>query len=463
MHADTTSENGVRIFQCRGRAKSRCLSSLVITLLLYGITLLATTPSPSPVSAPEGKKTLVIGVLASLHPEKCLAMWTPTAAYLSEKIGVCSFTVKPLGYDEIEQAVHGRKVDLLICNPAVYVELDAKYSIRAIATGVRWQGDIETQLFGGVIIAKTGRQDLNSIGDLRGKYVAAVGPDSFGGWIAANRAFKRAGISPDMDFKSLWFENSEEAVVRLVREGQADAGVIPTMVLENLAGEWGSRLDDLKIIKDKEFSYRTETFPFYVSTRLYPEWPFAVLPHVSRDLAEDVSIALIEMPRDSKAAQASKLRWSIPMSYHKITECLEELQIGPYKGYGKLSLHNFLAQYAVGVTVTAVLIALLTIALLMLLVLTIRLRRTGQSLKGELTERIKAEAESRVAKEAAEAANRAKSFFLANMSHDIRTPMNAIMGFSGLALDTPLNEEQRKYLGIVQSCTGDLLLLVNDI
>ena len=42
-------------------------------------------------------------------------------------------------------------------------------------------------------------------------------------------------------------------------------------------------------------------------------------------------------------------------------------------------------------------------------------------------------AELRQAKEAAESANRAKSTFLFNMSHDIRTPMNAIMGFSSLA------------------------------
>ena len=65
---------------------------------------------------------------------------------------------------------------------------------------------------------------------------------------------------------------------------------------------------------------------------------------------------------------------------------------------------------------------------------------------------------------AAESANRAKSAFLSNMSHDIRTPMNAIVGFTTLAINNIDNKEKiLDYLGKILSASNHLLSLINDI
>jgi signal transduction histidine kinase len=68
-----------------------------------------------------------------------------------------------------------------------------------------------------------------------------------------------------------------------------------------------------------------------------------------------------------------------------------------------------------------------------------------------------------IAKEAAEAADRAKTHFLNNMTHELRTPMNAIMGLTELALARASDAKQAEQLGKVQSASEHLLALITQM
>lgn len=81
----------------------------------------------------------------------------------------------------------------------------------------------------------------------------------------------------------------------------------------------------------------------------------------------------------------------------------------------------------------------------------------------DITAQKKAEEELRVAKENAEAANLAKSAFLAAMSHEIRTPLNGVIGMTTLLFDTRLSHEQREYAETIRLSGEALLNVINNI
>lgn len=128
----------------------------------------------------------------------------------------------------------------------------------------------------------------------------------------------------------------------------------------------------------------------------------------------------------------------------------------------KVTLGEFIRDNFVKVLLVSSIFA--AVILLMILKLLQKARKAEAAARKAANDTQELNAKLQIAAENAESANRAKSTFLFNMSHDIRTPMNAIIGYADLAArhsDEPAKLE--KYMENIQVCGQNLLMLLNNV
>ena len=128
----------------------------------------------------------------------------------------------------------------------------------------------------------------------------------------------------------------------------------------------------------------------------------------------------------------------------------------------KVTLSEFIKDnFVMVLLISSIAVAAILLTILKLL---LKARKAEAAAKQAANDTQELNAKLQVAVEKAESANRAKSTFLFNMSHDIRTPMNAIIGYADLAsrhLDDPAKLE--KYMENIQVCGQNLLVLLNNV
>ncbi|MDD3801400.1 MAG: PhnD/SsuA/transferrin family substrate-binding protein [Desulfuromonas thiophila] len=318
-----------------------------------------------------------IAVLALRGEEAALQSWQATADYLNRKIPSQQFRIVPYDFTAIVPAARQHAYHFVITNPSIYIELEELCGASRIATLRRQVAGRSQTRFGGVIFCRSERTDLQTLTDLKNRRFMAAGENSLGGWRMAWYELKAAGIEPAEHFAQLRFGGSHDAVVAAVAQGAVDAGTVRTGILEDLAATGVIRLTDFRILQPRQH----EGFDLLHSTDLYPEWPIAVLPQTDASLAQQVTIALLEMADNDPAAQAAaSVGWTVPQDYTRLHELFKALRLGPYRDYGSFTFTAVLRQYGwvlLGATAAIVLLLLYTAFVLRL---NGRLKRTHAEL-----------------------------------------------------------------------------------
>jgi len=328
-------------------------------------------------------QTVTIGILAFRPKPETKKQWSPLAKALKRAIPQHEFVIETYNYPELENAVLGKRVDFVLTNPAHFVLLSRQLGVSApLATLIVQDDGMPLSSFGGVIFTRAERTDLNSLVDLKSKRLATPDTGSFGGYQTQAYELVLAGVQLPMAVALQIVGMPHDNAVDAVLQGSADVGFVRTGVLEAMAREGKLELSQLKILNQQH----VENFPLLLSTRLYPEWTFAALPHVDENITRRVAAVLFQLEEDTKTTRAIGIHgFSTPSDYSHVEELQRELRLPPFDSTPKFTLQDVWVRYHLE-SIAAV------SATLVILLLAISLSLTNVRLK---TKRLKLESETR--------------------------------------------------------------------
>ena len=304
-------------------------------------------------------KEVNIAVNAPLGLETATREWTPTLNYLQEKFPQYTFNLLPFQPDnvsELQELVFKEKIDFVITQPAIYIQLELNLGMSRILTMTKENGISE---FGSVFVVRDD-SDIQTINDIKDKKISAVAPLGFGGWLIGYNELLKKEIDPLQD-KMVSFPGTQINVINDVIQKKSSVGVIRTGMLEKLEEKGFSDLQKLRVVNVK----KKKDFPYHLSTDLYPEWTLAKARHTSNELAKEIAMAFLSIQKDSDIAKSAHYEsWTFPYNYQPVHDLMKSLRVGVYENHGTVSFEEVVDKYKYYLLLLALLFISLVLFLL---------------------------------------------------------------------------------------------------
>ncbi|MEO5362700.1 MAG: PhnD/SsuA/transferrin family substrate-binding protein [Magnetococcus sp. DMHC-8] len=331
---------------------------------------------PLPLEARE--ETLTLAVLSFRPPEEMQKQWRPLADYLTARLPGRRIRLLPLNAAEMESAISRHAIDFLLTNPSHFIQVRQTHGIGSLlATLVTRENDLALAAFGGVIFTLQERADIAHINDLKGKSIVAVDDISLGGFQAQALELLHAGVRLPEDVRMRFTGLPHDRVVQAVLQKKADVGFVRTGIIQAMVRAGTLEAGAIRILNAQELA----DFPFTVSTHLYPEWPFAAMPHVDPAVAGRVLVALLAMEPDAPEAVAAGIRgFTLPANYESVENMVRELRLPPYDTTPDFSLEDIWSRYHLPISLFLLAAAVILAVLFLLLISYRRLAETGAAL-----------------------------------------------------------------------------------
>lgn len=296
--------------------------------------------------------TRKVGILAYRGDEAAIARWQPTFDAVEAAVPGADFTVVPLSLDGVRSALARGEIDYLFTNPGhLYrmveqARLFPMVSLRSDREDVPQTGN----RFGAVIFVRSDNEEIRTLADLKGRRLAAIAPDAFGGFEVAAATLVRNEINPWRDLDSIVFLGfPHDGVIEAVVDGAVDAGTVRTGLLEAAVNAGKVEAYQLRILNP----LRVPGFEPALSTELMPEWILASTASVPETERRAIAIALLRLDGDHPAVEAGGYGgWTTVPSDVTVRTLLQTVDAAkPGEDTPMVALSGFLAAAAGGVPI----------------------------------------------------------------------------------------------------------------